>query len=67
MADPDFRPGSPATEELLGQIAQLREHCPWMGALTHASLVEYLLEEAYEVIQILHKATSRLVRRSGLA
>ncbi len=32
-------------------IAQLREHCPWMGALTHASLVEYLLEEAFEVAE----------------
>jgi XTP/dITP diphosphohydrolase len=32
-------------------IAALREHCPWMGALTHKSLVEYLLEEAYEVAE----------------
>ena len=32
-------------------IAALREHCPWMGALTHGSLVEYLLEEAYEVAE----------------
>ncbi|BAS07915.1 nucleoside triphosphate pyrophosphohydrolase [Arthrobacter sp. Hiyo4] len=32
-------------------MAQLREHCPWMGALTHASLVEYLLEEAFEVAE----------------
>ena len=37
--------------ELLGTIAALREHCPWMGALTHESLVEYLLEEAYEVAE----------------
>jgi len=37
--------------ELLGIVAQLREHCPWMGALTHASLVEYLLEEAFEVAE----------------
>ena len=37
--------------ELLGLIAALREHCPWMGALTHESLVEYLLEEAYEVAE----------------
>jgi uncharacterized protein YabN with tetrapyrrole methylase and pyrophosphatase domain len=37
--------------ELLGRIADLREHCPWMGALTHESLVEYLLEEAYEVAE----------------
>ena len=37
--------------ELLGIIAALREHCPWMGALTHESLVEYLLEEAHEVAE----------------
>lgn len=37
--------------ELLGTIAALREHCPWMGGLTHESLVEYLLEEAYEVAE----------------
>ncbi|WP_422758258.1 MazG nucleotide pyrophosphohydrolase domain-containing protein [Paenarthrobacter sp. C1] len=36
--------------ELIGTIAALREHCPWMGALTHESLVEYLIEEAYEVV-----------------
>lgn len=32
-------------------IAALREHCPWMGALTHESLVEYLLEESFEVAE----------------
>ncbi|UXM92943.1 MazG nucleotide pyrophosphohydrolase domain-containing protein [Paenarthrobacter sp. JL.01a] len=37
-------------DALLGTIAALREHCPWMGALTHESLVEYLIEEAYEVV-----------------
>jgi uncharacterized protein YabN with tetrapyrrole methylase and pyrophosphatase domain len=37
--------------ELVAVVAALREHCPWMGALTHASLVEYLLEEAYEVVE----------------
>ncbi|WP_454809977.1 MazG nucleotide pyrophosphohydrolase domain-containing protein [Paenarthrobacter nitroguajacolicus] len=42
--------GSTAVGELLATIAALREHCPWMGALTHESLVEYLIEEAYEVV-----------------
>ncbi|MFK0003279.1 MazG nucleotide pyrophosphohydrolase domain-containing protein [Paenarthrobacter sp. NPDC090522] len=37
-------------DTLIGTIAALREHCPWMGALTHESLVEYLIEEAYEVV-----------------
>ena len=35
-------------DRLVAVLAQLREHCPWMGALTYASLVEYLLEEAFE-------------------
>ena len=38
-------------ERLVDVIAQLREHCPWMGALTHRSLVEYLLEESFEVAE----------------
>lgn len=37
--------------DLLRTLAALREHCPWTGALTHESLVEYLLEEAYEVAE----------------
>lgn len=37
--------------DLVEVIAALREHCPWMGALTHASLVEYLLEEAHETAE----------------
>ncbi len=37
--------------DLLQTIAELRAHCPWMGALTHESLVEYLLEEAHEVAE----------------
>ena len=47
---PEVSPDEPV-RELLGVIAALREHCPWMGALTHESLVEYLLEEAYEVAE----------------
>ncbi|MCB5292454.1 Nucleoside triphosphate pyrophosphohydrolase/pyrophosphatase MazG [Arthrobacter sp. SO3] len=41
---------------LAGVIAELRAHCPWMGALTHESLVEYLLEEAYEVAETIETA-----------
>ncbi|MBE1523301.1 MazG nucleotide pyrophosphohydrolase domain-containing protein [Nesterenkonia lutea] len=32
-------------------IARLREHCPWTSQLTHADLTEYLVEEAYEVLE----------------
>jgi MazG family protein len=43
--------GSDPVVSLVDVIAALREHCPWMGALTHESLVEYLLEEAFEVTE----------------
>lgn len=36
-------------------IGQLREHCPWMGALTHDSLVEYLIEESYELVEAIEQ------------
>jgi uncharacterized protein YabN with tetrapyrrole methylase and pyrophosphatase domain len=42
---------STAVGALADCISELRAHCPWMGALTHESLVEYLLEEAYEVAE----------------
>lgn len=41
---------------LVDAMAELRVHCPWMGALTHESLVEYLLEEAYEVAETIETA-----------
>lgn len=45
-----------ATE--LGRFHQLartlREQCPWDQEQTHASLVTYLLEETYEVVDALH-------------
>lgn len=47
MANEDTSP----VQGLAHVVAALREHCPWMGALTHASLVEYLLEEAHEVAE----------------
>ena len=55
MADHPPFTGGTATEHLLDVIARLREHCPWMRALTHASLVEYLLEEAYEVAETIEE------------
>ena len=47
MAKEDSSP----VQGLVEVLAALREHCPWMAALTHESLVEYLLEEAYEVAE----------------
>jgi MazG family protein len=50
MPTPTSAKNSDELEELIRTIAALREHCPWMGGLTHESLVEYLVEEAYEVV-----------------
>ncbi|MET4619750.1 MazG family protein [Arthrobacter sp. 2762] len=44
--------------ELIRTVASLREHCPWMGGLTHESLVEYLIEEAYEVVDSIEAGDS---------
>lgn len=52
-------PASAASGGDLGQrfarlaevIAVLRERCPWTAALTHRSLLEYLIEESYEVVE----------------
>ncbi|MDR6508262.1 XTP/dITP diphosphohydrolase [Arthrobacter oryzae] len=52
--------------ELLGKIAALREHCPWMGALTHESLVEYLLEEAFEVAETIETGADEAELRAEL-
>lgn len=38
-------------DRLVGVIAALREHCPWMHELSHESLIEYLIEESYEVVE----------------
>ena len=53
--EPDAR--SSPVGELRFVISSLRKHCPWMGALTHESLVEYLLEEAYEVAETIETGT----------
>ena len=40
-----------AVPRLLEVVAQLREHCLWTAALTHNSLIEYLVEEAHELAE----------------
>lgn len=42
-----------AFERLVEVIALLRERCPWMGELTHESLAEYLVEECYELLEVI--------------
>ena len=40
-----------AVDRLVEVVAALREHCLWTAALTHEGLVEYLVEESYELLE----------------
>ena len=42
---------SEQVDRLVEVISQLREHCAWTAALDHRSLVQYLLEESYELTE----------------
>ena len=53
---------------LAGVIAELRARCPWTAALTHQSLLEYLIEESYEVVETVeagHTGASDAAEFSG--
>ncbi|RZI88275.1 MAG: hypothetical protein EOO67_13325, partial [Microbacterium sp.] len=43
--------------ELAAVMAQLRRECAWKAGQTHASLVRYLLEETYEVVEAIEDGT----------
>ncbi|WP_311213122.1 MULTISPECIES: MazG nucleotide pyrophosphohydrolase domain-containing protein [unclassified Arthrobacter] len=58
MPTPTSTKDSKELEKLIRTIAALREHCPWMGGLTHEALVEYLIEEAYEVVDSIEAGDS---------
>lgn len=47
-------------DELKGIVAKLRgpDGCPWDKKQTHASLGPYLIEECYEVLQVLEEGTA---------
>ncbi|MBG6224203.1 XTP/dITP diphosphohydrolase [Arthrobacter sp. CAN_A2] len=49
-AAPGNSPGA-AVERLIEVVALLRSHCPWTAALDHAALLEYLVEETYELYE----------------
>lgn len=43
--------------ELAAVMARLRRECAWKAGQTHASLVRYLLEETYEVVEAIEDGT----------
>lgn len=53
-------------DRLVWTIAALREHCPWMRQLSHESLIEYLIEESYEVVDAIETGQSPAELRGEL-
>ncbi len=49
-------------DELAEVMARLRRECAWKAGQTHTSLVRYLLEEAYEVIEAVETADPQHLR-----
>lgn len=45
-------------ERLVWITAQLRKYCPWTQELTHHQLTEYLIEEAYEAVEVIESVPS---------
>lgn len=47
-------------QRLVWITAQLRAFCPWTQDLTHHQLTEYLIEEAYEAVEVIESIPARL-------
>ncbi|GAB4099020.1 MazG nucleotide pyrophosphohydrolase domain-containing protein [Sinomonas halotolerans] len=58
---------STAVDRLVEVIRLLREHCLWTAALTHASLVTYLIEESYELVEAIEDGHPEEELRGELA
>ena len=48
--------------DLVKVMEILRQECPWEGAQTHASMRQYLLEEAYELAEAIDLDDKKLLR-----
>jgi XTP/dITP diphosphohydrolase len=48
--------------ELVETMSRLRRECPWDARQTHESLVEYLIEEAYEVVEAIEASDDAAMR-----
>lgn len=48
-------------QRLIAVMQRLRRECPWDKQQTHRSLVQYLLEEAGEVIEVIEEADGSVV------
>ncbi|GAB2754730.1 MazG nucleotide pyrophosphohydrolase domain-containing protein [Sinomonas soli] len=54
-------------DRLVEVVRLLREHCLWTAALTHASLVTYLIEESYELVEAIEDGQPEEELRGELA
>jgi uncharacterized protein YabN with tetrapyrrole methylase and pyrophosphatase domain len=50
LPPPYASPPRHSWQELVDVMARLRRSCPWDREQTHASLVPYLIEETFEVV-----------------
>jgi XTP/dITP diphosphohydrolase len=59
MAPAPTSPPHPKLDELIGTLEQLRapDGCAWDRDQTHASLVQYLVEETYELIEAIESGS----------
>jgi len=46
-------------QRLVWITAQLRKYCPWTQQLTHHQLTEYLIEEAYEAVEVIESVPAK--------
>ncbi|GAB3280867.1 hypothetical protein GCM10027449_21860 [Sinomonas notoginsengisoli] len=58
---------SAAVDRLVEVVRLLREHCLWTAALTHGSLVTYLIEESYELVEAIEDGQPEAELKGELA
>lgn len=58
---------SAAVDRLVEVVRLLREHCLWTAELTHASLVTYLIEESYELVEAIEDGAPEQELKGELA
>ncbi|GAB2511817.1 MazG family protein [Paramicrobacterium agarici] len=50
---------SPHTERLLADMADVLDRCVWSQSMTHESLVTYLIEESYELVEAIESGDAQ--------
>lgn len=68
MSEPQSSPPHPKLDELIAVLARLRAPggCAWDREQTHESLVQYLIEETYELVDAIETGPDSPTRRTDL-